>query len=260
MARPHYSRIYQISDDAFREFVNRADTYTQILRYCGEEYKNINTVKRRIALMKLDTSHIQKGWGHNAGKKFVNQQISLEEVLKNRLTENSRWSRASIKGWIIRYNLIPYKCECGIDGSWRNKPISLQLEHRNGIADDNRLNNLCFLCPNCHSQTATFSGKKARKLFKEYDTPEFKADCKTLKTKDILNKYNLSNSNLSKVCRRLSISRKYLDRVRQRKVVWPTKEELVVLVAENPMTKIGLKFGVSDNAVRRWCKKFNIAL
>ena len=52
-----------------------------------------------------------------------------------------------------------YRCsECGID-SWNNKPISLELEHKNGNSSDNSLENVCLLCPNCHSQTSTYKVK-----------------------------------------------------------------------------------------------------
>lgn len=40
-----------------------------------------------------------------------------------------------------------------------NKDITLQLDHINGVNDDNRIENLRFLCPNCHSQTSTFTGR-----------------------------------------------------------------------------------------------------
>lgn len=61
-------------------------------------------------------------------------------------------------------NLIPYKCmECGLENEWNNKKISLQLEHKNGINNDNRLENLGFLCPNCHSQTDSYAGKNKKK-------------------------------------------------------------------------------------------------
>jgi hypothetical protein len=46
---------------------------------------------------------------------------------------------------------------------WKKKKIVLQLEHKNGNRTDNRLENLEFLCPNCHSQTQTFCGGNSKK-------------------------------------------------------------------------------------------------
>jgi predicted RNA-binding Zn-ribbon protein involved in translation (DUF1610 family) len=68
-------------------------------------------------------------------------------------------TRASVRKIIIKDNLIPYKCnECGISG-WNNKKLALHLDHINGKNGDHRLENLRFLCPNCHSQTDTYTGK-----------------------------------------------------------------------------------------------------
>lgn len=83
-------------------------------------------------------------------------EIKFEESF----IEKSPTTRAVIRKYIIRHNLIPYVCEkCGNDGNWQGQILTLQLDHRNGINNDHRLENLRWLCPNCHSQTETFTGR-----------------------------------------------------------------------------------------------------
>jgi hypothetical protein len=74
-------------------------------------------------------------------------------------------SRLSIKRRLLDAGILESRCdECGIS-EWRGRHLSIQLDHRNGIRDDHRLENLRMLCPNCHSQTETFAAKnKSNKL------------------------------------------------------------------------------------------------
>ena len=74
-------------------------------------------------------------------------------------TENSYYSNEIVKQRIVKDDLLDYKCsKCGID-SWQGETIVLDLDHINGINTDNRLSNLRYLCPNCHSQTDTYKGR-----------------------------------------------------------------------------------------------------
>ena len=66
---------------------------------------------------------------------------------------------------------MKYKCAiCGNNGIWNNQKLVLQLDHKNGDNTDNRLSNLRLLCPNCHSQTDTFSGRNIK--IKKIDNSE----------------------------------------------------------------------------------------
>ena len=77
-----------------------------------------------------------------------------------------------IKTRLVRDFDRPYECNAckntnftKCDGvlMWNDQEITLQLEHINGVNNDNRLENLCFLCPNCHSQTSTYAGGNSKK-------------------------------------------------------------------------------------------------
>lgn len=79
-------------------------------------------------------------------------RLTDEEVF----VENSTYARHHIKQRLLKY--VAYECkECGQGLEWNGKPLTLQLEHINGVRDDNRIDNLCFLCPNCHTQTSTYA-------------------------------------------------------------------------------------------------------
>ena len=68
-----------------------------------------------------------------------------------------------IRKRILQNGYIEYKCAiCSQKPVWNNKSLVLQIDHINGDHLDNRLENIRFLCPNCHSQTDTFSGKNTR--------------------------------------------------------------------------------------------------
>lgn len=74
-------------------------------------------------------------------------------------TKNSYYSNEMVKQRIVKDNLLDYHCNnCGID-SWQGETIVLDLDHINGNNRDNRLENLRYLCPNCHSQTDTYKGR-----------------------------------------------------------------------------------------------------
>lgn len=81
--------------------------------------------------------------------------IPNEEVFK----EESNYSNEMVKQRIVSQELLEYKCvKCSID-KWQGETIVLDLDHINGNNLDNRLENLRFLCPNCHSQTDTYKGR-----------------------------------------------------------------------------------------------------
>ena len=79
--------------------------------------------------------------------------------------ENSTYARHRLKERIIKQELIPYECSvCGRPPTWMGKPMSLVLDHINGVNNDNRLENLRFVCHNCDRQLPTYKSRNIRKV------------------------------------------------------------------------------------------------
>lgn len=70
-----------------------------------------------------------------------------------------------IKKSLIKDGIKSDICECcDIGPVWNGKPITLELDHRNGNRMDNTLENLRIICPNCHSQTDTYKAKNSKTI------------------------------------------------------------------------------------------------
>lgn len=83
--------------------------------------------------------------------------------LKELLVVGRRTSRGHLKARLIAAGLKEDRCEiCGIS-QWLGRPLNSQLHHKNGDGMDNRLENIQFLCANCHSQTDTYAGRNGRR-------------------------------------------------------------------------------------------------
>ena len=88
-----------------------------------------------------------------------NKRWPIDRVLREAKNPNH------VKRRLLAEGILENCCaQCGLS-SWRGKPLSVQIDHINGINTDNRLENLRMLCPNCHSQTDTF-GPRNQKRFR----------------------------------------------------------------------------------------------
>lgn len=150
-------RDSSISD--FQGILDNSSNISEILRTYGVEYSKpyyVNLIKDKMNSGLYDLSK----YDINSANPRQHGQWSLDEVF----TKDSKINRSIVRNKIIRNNLMEYKCtECPITAEYNNKPITLQLDHINGIRNDHRLENLRWLCPNCHSQQETSFGKNKKR-------------------------------------------------------------------------------------------------
>jgi len=124
------------------------------IRWTGGSHAHIS---RRLKHFGIDTSPFA-GQAHGRGRSPPALRPH-QEVLLRRPAGSIREKAPVLRG-ALREAGVPYACAgCKIDGTWQGKALTLHVGHINGDWLDNRMENLRFLCPNCHSQTANFAGK-----------------------------------------------------------------------------------------------------
>lgn len=55
-----------------------------------------------------------------------------------------------------------HKCECCGGTTWMDRPIPLEVHHKDGDRHNNVIENYELLCPNCHAFTDSYRGKNSR--------------------------------------------------------------------------------------------------
>lgn len=126
---------------------------------------NRGEVLERMGLSRNSRSSLKKALEvHGLEPPKRNSKYNLTKKAEQYLVKrNVRTDGAVIKEILFGLDLLPEECsECGIGTVHDGRPLVLQLDHINGDSTDNRLENLRILCPNCHSQTDTFSGRNKK--------------------------------------------------------------------------------------------------
>lgn len=193
---------------------------------CG----NRKTLKKYLSLYQISINHFETRKEHYKRtllKNNLKNKIPLNRIL---ILNSMYTSTSSLKVRLYKENIKKRECEiCGQNEIWRNQKIGLILDHINGINNDNRIENLRILCPNCNAAQDTFCrGIRKRKMKK-------------------------SSKEINEVYAQKSL--------KQRKILRPTIEQLKHDIKELGYSGAGRKYKVSDNTIRKWEKinfKYNI--
>lgn len=186
------------------------------------------------------------------------------------LIENWTGSITPVKKWMRKNR--NYECSiCKNSGIHMDIPLSLQIDHINGINNDNRKENLRWLCPNCHTQTKTYSGNNkcvsGRVSITKENILKYIDSCENIN--QLLIKIGASNTNsnyktIRKIFTKYLISFKEKNRETEKELFVDIKSkydisEISRLVWEIPMSKVCKRYNISANGLKKICKRNNIS-
>lgn len=216
----------------------------------GANYKTMNRV---IARYSIDTSHFL-GQAHNLGKVLVENPVGRESIKKKLILSRG------------------HKCELCSRTTWMGQTIKLEVEHIDGVTENNDESNLLLLCPNCHSLTPTWRRAKSSLVNPEEKIcPKCSGSktrsavlCSSCKRKEIairkMNQYQAikySPKNLKNYCKCGKVIAKHAKNCSacyhssQNRIDWPNLENLIEDIKATSYLTVSKNLGVSDNAIRK---------
>ena len=203
---------------------------------------NVHTFRKKTQEYGIDISHFMgRGWSKNM--KFPARGKTDGPSNDEIFVENSKTTRSVVRKRLIKHKIIPYKCAgCGNTGEWLGNTMSLELDHINGNNKDNRIENLRWLCPNCHATTETYCGRNIKRTHKPVVDIKQKvkiyscAKCK--KPMNSPGKHGLCLACIAAKNRKL-----------------PSVEILIKELSNHSYDYVGKKYGVTGAAVRKIMKR-----
>ncbi len=228
------------SEAEARYAIARSRSYAEALRWMGMCASGgaSATLRKWAQRWGISTSHFDPYASQRGLRRRETRPLS--EVM----VEDSTFNRGHLKKRLYDEGLKERECElCGQGELWQGKRMSLILVHFNGKGRDHRFENLRIVCPNCAATLDTHCGRKLRLA---------PIEC-ALCAREFQPKYSAQRY-CSRTCGQRARHRSYEPRPETRKVPRPGYEQLVQDLAHLSWLAVGRKYGVSDNAVRKWVR------
>lgn len=218
-------------------------TYTEALRRLGMRAAggNPRTLRKYAEeIWRIPTDHFDPDRARTAALR--RDLTPWDEIL----VENSTYSRGTLKRRLLKEGFKEARCElCGQGELWNGRPMSLILDHINGVANDNRIENLRMVCPNCAATLDTHCGKLNRRVLEPRVCPH----CgETFQPRFRRQRY------CTRTCGQRYV--RGMPHPERRKVERPPYTHLMREVNALGYLATGRRYGVSDTAIRKWLRQY----
>lgn len=230
--------ISDFTEDEIRDICSQCHSLSAMARALNYASRGaiLYTIRDYLEKHNIDYSHF-------TGK----AEGLVKRTEENIFILNSTASQHTLRCHYLAGGYTPYKCAiCGQEPFWNGKPMTLILDHINGCNHDDRLENLRWVCGNCDRQLSTTTGcNKNHGIRVEKYTSCI--DC---------GKQISRHNQRCKTCHAKYLAKHATKHYKVNKEVH--RDELKALIRTLPMTKVANEYGVTDNAIRRWCRKFSL--
>lgn len=262
--------------EAVKRLVSQVESWRSLRLACGISHRGYLT--KFCRRHQIDTSHF-----------LTEKTIRPAKDMSEYLVKGKSVSSSYLKKRLLKAGIKKHVCEKCERTEWNGSPIPLDLHHVDGDRENNLLENIQLLCCNCHALTPNYCGANAKRNTVRRTPEEYRnAIVGSTSAKEACIKLgiNPSGGNITTVKARaaryglafsvtavkeIAVDDVWIERparerkeviMKPRQPVAPkiSQEKLGQLLWEMPLTKIGERLGVSGNAVKRWCRKHQLAL